>query len=358
MKKEIWKKCFWSSPLGSEASKWHETALNKAIWKLRFQMPWGWFFASAAALFAVIFLSFFAYYFSAVDRTADAEQFMVPLGGNALNELPLRLNKEGYIKNVFLFRIFFPGLTGIEPGVYEISKAMNLFEIVKVFKEGADMKWVVVPEGYRKEQIAEILARELDWSDADKNDWINKYTALEYDYVEGVYFPDTYLVPVAESPADVATRMRARFEEKFAHYAKEAARENIKWTTILKIASIIEREAAGSHDAKLISGVLWNRLLAKRGLEIDATLQYIKGNAEIGWWPKVVPKDKLLDSPYNTYKHAGLPPHPICNPGLSAIEAALYPEETECFYYLHDSSGVIYCARTYEEHKKNIETYL
>jgi UPF0755 protein len=121
----------------------------------------------------------------------------------------------------------------------------------------------------------------------------------------------------------------------------------------------VQREAANEADMPLIAGIIWNRLLndPPMKLEIDATVQYALGESE-NWWPRIKPADYKTDSAYNTYLHTGLPPHPICNPGLDAIHAALNPDETDCLYYLHDSNGQIHCAKTYEEHKLNIEKYL
>jgi UPF0755 protein len=93
-------------------------------------------------------------------------------------------------------------------------------------------------------------------------------------------------------------------------------------------------------------------------LQIDATLQYAKGSEENGWWGQVTPGDTKIKSFYNTYLYAGLPPGAIANPGLAAISAAYNPQKTNCLFYLHDKNRKIHCAVTYEEHKKNIETYL
>ncbi len=92
-------------------------------------------------------------------------------------------------------------------------------------------------------------------------------------------------------------------------------------------------------------------------LEIDASVQYALGE-EGNWWPMVTPEDYKTDSPYNTYLIEGRPPAPICNPGLAAIRAVIYPEETDYLYFLHDQEGKIHPARSYEEHLQNIEKYL
>ncbi len=94
-------------------------------------------------------------------------------------------------------------------------------------------------------------------------------------------------------------------------------------------------------------------------LEIDATIQYARGKSPTGWWAPITPDDiQNIDSPYNTYKHTGLPPTPIASPGLDAITAVLRPEDTDCLYYLHDNNRQIHCAVTYAEHKENIKEYL
>ncbi len=93
-------------------------------------------------------------------------------------------------------------------------------------------------------------------------------------------------------------------------------------------------------------------------LEVDATLQYMRGDTGSGWWAPIDVAIKKTDSPYNTYLHEGLPPGPISNPGIDALNAVLHPEETTCLFYLHDADRQIHCSVTYEEHLRNIDTYL
>ncbi len=319
----------------------------------------------AAVAVSAIFL--YLNTFGAPGKDVAPEQFTIPLTGiDDSREIAEKLENEGFVKSALGFRFAFSGVQGlfsvcvdcIEPGAYKISKSMNVWEVARAMRGGPFLKWVVIPEGLRKEETADILAKELGWSNEEKEKWITVYTASENDYIEGVYFPDTYLIPRDEPPLEVAERFRARFEEKFAPYAKEALKQNIRWPTLLKLASIVQREAAGSGDMPQVAGILWNRLLTDMRLEVDATLQYARGDTGKGWWAPITPADKQLDSPYNTYRHEGLPPHPIANPGVDAINAVLYPEETACLYYLHDNTGMIHCAKTYAEHLENIENYL
>ncbi len=248
--------------------------------------------------------------------------------------------------------------TPTSPGAYKLSKEMNVVQIDKVLHGKPYMKWVVIKEGLRKEEIASILANTLGWTSKQKSTWILKDTTTSPEYIEGVYYPDTYLIPIIEEPALTAKRMIAKFNENFSPFLSQFTAKNIKWARALTLASIVQREAANDNDMPLISGILWNRLNENMALGVDATLQYIRGDVGKGWWAPISVADKQIDSPYNTYKYKGLPPHPISNPGIPAIEAVLNPTTTDCLYYLHDKNRVTHCSVTYEEHLKNIQKYL
>jgi UPF0755 protein len=298
---------------------------------------------------------------SSSQATEDGnERFVVALNSGTIDQAADSLLEQGFIRDKAEFIKVFGTEEGeaIYPGGYKLSKDMSAAQIAKVLRNKPYMKWIVIPEGLRKEEIAELLANALGWPAGQKEKWINTYTTMEYDYIEGVYFPDTYLIPVDEEPLDAAQRLQAKFNEKFAVFLPKFNSQNIKWTTGLTFASIVQREAANASDMPLIAGILWNRLDQNMALNVDATLQYVRGNTGKGWWAPISIADKQTDSPYNTYLNKGLPPHPICSPGISAIEATLDPAKTDCLYYLHDADRAIHCAKTYEEHLENIEKYL
>lgn len=343
-------------------------------------------------LLIVIVALVFAYIslFGAPQSQAELEQFTIPITTaedhdkkiiDDSREIAELLKEKGFIKSTLGFSIAFAGRISsrcvdcIGSGAYKISKSMSVFEIASILKKGPYMKWVVIPEGLRKEQIADIIGEAFQWDEATKKKWVTNYTSMKYEELEGVYFPDTYLIPVDEDPLKIADRLRAKFNEKFAPYSQEALIQNIKWDTLLKVASIVQREAAGKDDMPLVAGIIWNRLLKDMKLEVDATVQYVRDDvvhygearydnqpsgyiSEGTWWTQIKPEDKNIPSLYNTYRNKGLPPHPIANPGINAIEATLYSQETECLYYLHDESGTIHCAETYENHQENIKTFL
>ncbi|MFA6973183.1 MAG: endolytic transglycosylase MltG [Parcubacteria group bacterium] len=307
-----------------------------------------------AGLFAVQYL-----FFGAPQSQEKKEVFTIGLKQSESQILD-KLKSQGFIKNKVAFKIVrFFKKESIEAGGYNVSKNMSAWQVVSKLTSAPDMKWVVIPEGYRKEQIGEKLAETFGWSDEELDKWNTEYTKMRIDYIEGTYFPDTYLIPVDEGGFKIAERMTRRFDEKFAPYISQFAEQNIAWTTGLKLASIIQREAAGKNDMPLIAGIMWNRLLGGMNLEIDATVQYARGKTDTGWWAPIKADDiRNIDSLYNTYKNKGLPPYPIDNPGLEAIDAVLHPTETDCLFYLHDGDRQIHCAKTLEEHQANIDKYL
>lgn len=214
------------------------------------------------------------------------------------------------------------------------------------------MRIVRVQEGLRKEEVAQVLENRLDWSQKDKEDFINSAN------IEGHYFPQTYLIYKDANPSMVGMTMTDEFSTQISKIKKPISKRVINEDTALIIASIIQREAGGKGDMNLISGIIWNRIFNGMKLQIDATLQYAKGSEEDGWWGQVTSADKKIESSYNTYLHTGLPPGAIANPGLAAITAAFNPQKTDCLFYLHDKNRQIHCSKTYEEHKKNIDIYL
>ncbi len=284
------------------------------------------------------------------------DQFIVSINGTS-EDLSAKLLAGAYISDASAFTKLI-GSNPVVSGAYKISKGWSATDLLRVLRAKPYMKWVVIPPGLRKEEIADLLVPALGWTAKQKTEWITKDTTTKPEYIEGVYAPDTYLIPVGETPVDVTTRLIAKFNEGFAPFLPQFTAKNIKWTTGLTLASLVQREAANVSDMPLISGIIWNRLNQGMMLGIDATLQYVRGNTGKGWWAPITVADKKIDSPYNTYTRTGLPPHPIANPSISAISAVLNPAKTDCLYYLHDKIHVTHCAVTYEEHQANIQKYL
>lgn len=309
-----------------------------------------------AIILFLLLLAFCYYIISPIGNSKQVVTLIVPEDKTGFNVIK-QLTDQKLIRYPQIFGLFYGKSTDIKSGGYYLTNSMNIFQIAKKLAESPDLVWITIAGCQRKEQIGEVLAKALGWSEAELTKWDTIYTNTKPEYFEGVYYPDTYLIPVKESGDLIAQRFINNFNEKFAPIADEFVAKNIKWTTALKIASLIARE--GPNDKNLIAGIIWNRLDKNMRLQIDSTMQYTLGKQANGrWWGSIDLNQKLSESPYNTYLHEGLPPTPICSPNIDIIEAVANPTETKCLYYLHDSFSQIHCAATYAQHLKNIKKYL
>jgi len=299
--------------------------------------------------------------FGPVGESKEVKVFVVPQDTTNFDAVQA-LQDQKFIKSAKGFSFLlntFGGWAGVTSGGYKLSQSMNAWEVMKKITGKPDLVWVAINHCLRKEQLGEILAEDLGWSQDELNTWNLIHKNDDPEYFEGVYYPDSYLIPLDETPDQVAQRFINQFNQKLSPILPQFAEKNIKWTTGVKIASLIAREAAGTNDMKLISGIIWNRLDTGMALQIDSTMQYTLGkNASGKWWGSIDIAQKKSDSPYNSYLTKGLPPTPICSPNIDVIEAAVNPEETDCLFYLHDIYKEIHCAKTYKEHLANIDKYL
>lgn len=295
-------------------------------------------------LLALGLIGFISYRWSIapVSRDTTAQTFTVP-GGQSAGAIASRLKQAGLIKSRTMFKLLVDRQdlsASLQAGDFELSPSMNLAAIIQALTHGSQDYWVTFPEGLRVEEYAEKLAAKSSLEPAD--------FILAAKPYEGRLFPDTYKIPQTASAQDVVDLLTDTFAKKSPAQDKK---------TII-IASLIEREAKHAADRPLVSSVLHNRLNIGMALQIDATVQYILGKPA-NWWPNNLTRDNLqIASPFNTYLNTGLPPQPICNPGLSSLEAAAAPASTDYLYYVSDSSGINHYASTLEEHNANIEQYL
>lgn len=267
------------------------------------------------------------------------------------------LYEKGFIQNKFShwFLSFYSKFNEKEivSGGYNISKSMGALAL-HARLINPEYKYVSIEEGLRREEVANVYARVLGWNNEKVKQFANNIPFCVFSGGEGYLFPGKYAIHKDEVVGVIKQEMQNRLEETIEEISEK---DEIDINKIITIASLIQREAADKGDMRLIAGVIWNRLKKNMPLQIDATLQYTKGDEEL-WWPQVHPNDKYLNSPYNTYKNKGLPPGPIANPGRAAIVAALNPTNTNCLYYLHDKWKNIHCSSTYAGHKINVNYYL
>lgn len=217
---------------------------------------------------------------------------------------------------------------------------------------------LMIYAGERKEEVAYNFSRILKWSDDETELFLSLISSDSPEIPEGKFYPGRYIVEKDAGPEEVAKLVYGRFSsEILARYTGEVE-VAVPLEDALTIASLLEREAYDFNDMRYISGIIWNRLFTEMPLQIDATLQYARANAVGGnWWAPPRPRDKSIDSPFNTYQHKGLPLFPIANPSIEAVLAALNPRVTDCMYYFHDEHGGFHCSVTYEEHEALLKEY-
>ena len=218
---------------------------------------------------------------------------------------------------------------------------------------------LVIYPGERREQVVDHFGDILRWEATERERFATLVADTEPAIYDGKFLPGHYLAHRHATPEEAAALISDRFNEAVRErYTEEVARV-VPLSDALTIASLLEREARDFTDMRLISGIIWNRLFSDMPLQLDATLQYVRGSRrwEPSWWPTPRPADKFIASPYNTYQNAGLPPSPIANPSPEAILAALNPRQTDCRFYFHDAGQDFHCSKTYEEHVQRLRQH-
>ncbi len=265
--------------------------------------------------------------------------------GTTVRDLGRRLEDLGVIRSALLFELWLRarGDAGrIQAGTYRLTGDRPLPAIIDMLVEGETaLVEVTVPEGLRMEQIAGIVARSLG---ADSAAFVAAATdstladslGVSAPTLEGYLFPETYRVDPSTTAREMARIMADQFREVF-DAAWRARAESLGFTVdqIVTLASIVEEEARVPEERKTIAGVFWNRLGMGMRLEADPTVQYALG----GHRERVLYRDLEVDSPFNTYRYAGLPPGPIASPGRSALEATLYPDSVPYLYFVATGDG-------------------
>jgi len=273
--------------------------------------------------------------------------------GSGLKEISGNLAKAGLIKDRIVFFLYtrFGRYEGkIQAGDFRLNPSMNVDEIAQNLTHGTLDVWIAIPEGQRATEIAETLKEGIPT--------YNSSWPLILTQNEGYLFPDTYLISKDTSIEIIVKQLRETFEQKYSEV--NTSNSKLSKSQIVILASLIEREAITDAEKPIIAGILMNRLNIGMALQVDATIQYVKGYNPVTktWWQFVTIYDyENVVSPYNTYLQPGLPPGPISNPGIEALKAAANPASTNYFYYLHDKKGQIRYAKTLEEHNANIQKY-
>lgn len=217
---------------------------------------------------------------------------------------------------------------------------------------------VVIWPGERKEEVTKHIGDILRWDESSRVEFERLINSTSPSLTEGKYFPGQYVAHRGATPADISNLIETSFQTEVLDRYTPTVESQVPFEDALIVASLLEREASDFANMREVAGVIWNRLFIDMPLQLDATLQYVKGSDpyQPKWWPKVSPADKFLKSDFNTYQNSGLPPTPIANPSAEAILAALNPAVTDCLYYFHAKNSQYYCSITYKEHVSKLRS--
>lgn len=357
-------------PDGNNPSGGEEPAPKKGRWLHRLLYVTVLFVVSI--VIALFIISVFAdrYGIGKPDQKVDVT---IPKGATAANIADI-LKKDGVINNTLAFRIFVRQnkIGGFQAGTYTVNPSQGYEEIIAVLRDSDQNKnnvTVTIPEGLTIQQIADVLNQKGVCS---QQDFLNALDAGGYDLsidmalpndpsryyrYEGYLFPDTYTFLKNSSGKTAVQKMIANFNAKAskASVISLAKQQGMNVDQIVTLASIIQKEAASQAVMADVSSTFYNRLRVgvngKKLLQSDATVLYAKRDLTA----VLHSTDAALDSHYNTYRYEGLPPGPICNPGLDAINAALNPSTTNYLYFVSDANGKYYFAATFADHVKNVK---
>ncbi len=307
----------------------------------------------------------------ASDEKAETLYFQVEIGDSPAM-IASNLKDKSLIRSEFLFTSYlkYKNLDNkLQAGNYELSTNWNVVKIIEILQSGKvweDQLLLQIKEGENLFEVYDYLS-ELDfdmskWESLNKiSYWQDKYTFLTGvnpdNSLEGYFFPDTYYFSKDSDLEDVFIKVLDHFGKKTATLRLEAKEKGLLWYDVLILASVVEWEVRTPANRALVADIFWRRYKDNYLLQSDATLNYFKSKEEridrhSG--------EELLaeDNPYNTYKHIGLPPTPVNNPSLGAMEATVNPEPSNYYFFLTTPDGNIHYAETYEEHLENTRLYL
>lgn len=317
----------------------------------------------------LVFLTFFGIYLDLIfysDRTAgtDSRKKIITIKrGQSFAATTQYLYREGLIKSTFRFRLL-ARIKGadkrIQAGEYLLSTNLSPNQILETMVVGKVRLYkFTVPEGYNLKQIAEIISAAGFTTQAEflkaatDPDFVHRMN-IPAETFEGYLFPDTYYFPKGVSAHDLITTMVERLNSLFSEqWKKRAAETGQTIHQVLTLASIIEKETGAPFERPLISSVFHNRLRKGMRLETDPTVIYGMKNFN----GNLTRKDLRTPTPYNTYKIKGLPPGPIASPGLAAIEAALYPAETDYLFFVSKKDNTHQFSTNFKDHERAIRKY-
>lgn len=305
----------------------------------------------------ILFLLIVIYFVSAPFASFNKPLMIEINSGDSLKTISKEIKEGGVIRSSNLLRLMvsvYGGQNKIKAGVYEFDKPSNVFSVAYRLSH-QDYGYVPVkltfPEGVNSKDILSIIDSKFPNLKNLPNYETEKILVTSK---EGYLFPDTYFFPPNADIKTIVERMFSEYKRKIKKYESVIIQSGHTEAEIIIMASILEEEVKTMSDKRMVSDLLWRRISKNMMLQVDSTLGYMNGKKS----SELTLNDLAMNSLYNTYRNKGLPPSPISNPGIDAIEASIFPTKNDNLFFLTGDDGKTYYSKTYTEHLKFKKLYI
>lgn len=327
-------------------------------------IAWFWGLAGVVAVGAGIFALTFFIRATYTGQAGPAVEFEVPKGASGI-DIGKLLAEKGLIEHPDLFRIALrlkplQG-AGIKHGVYELPQGYSAAQLLAELEGGPDRAFLdeqfklTIPEGLSIKQASELFDEPTAFTASAGDPELMAKAGVDAENLEGFLMPNTYFFDQKPDARAAVERMVRQFKEDYDKLLKEipaASQYDIR--TVVTVASLVEEEARLDDERPVVASVIYNRMKSGMPLQMDSTLQFALGK----YGERMLDVDKKVDSPYNTYKYPGLPPGPICSPGIGSLRAAMQPADTDYLYFVSNADGKSHTfSRTLAEHNAAVARY-
>jgi UPF0755 protein len=322
-------------------------------------------FFSVMLVTGIVFIVLLYNYGNTPASTSTVEQVVEIKPGMTLRQVAHFLADKKLLDepSAFVLYAYLQGKQNrIKTGEYLLSPSIPPWKILESLTSGMGILYTVtIPEGYRITEIAELFekqgltSKEEFIAETKNKELLEDLQITSGGSLEGYLYPETYKFTKSAGVKKIVKTMVNTFKERVQkpELMQQANKGKLTFHEIVTLASLIEKETGLGAERKLISSVFHNRLVKKMRLQTDPTVIYAIANFDVN----IRKKDLSIDSPYNTYKHHGLPPGPIASPGLDSIRAAMEPEDSDYLYFVSRKNGSHQFSTNYEDHNRAVRKY-
>ncbi len=324
---------------------------------------WAWAFLFLGVLTAGLTAFLIYDYVTSPGKKGAVVEVVVPQGATG-RDIGRLLAKSGLIEYEGFFRLAIQvdgSNKPIKHGAYELYKGLSALQLLHLLHEGpsrhllANQIRITIPEGLSIPQTAELLKLGEAYTSATQSPELIERLGIEAENLEGFLMPNTYFFDDQPKAEELVKRMVEQFEKEYEMLSKECpGAHHLDKRYVVTVASIVERETPAAEERPLVAQVIYNRIKAGMPLQMDSTLQFALNK----YGERMLYEDTEVESPYNTYLNRGLPPGPICSPGVISLRAAMAPANVEYMYFVSNADGKTHTfSKTLDEHNRAVARF-